>query len=162
VSIGNYLSALLSFEGQLDRKRYGSLLAPVSFFFAGLNLLGILVGVLATWEIGGWVVLSTISAGMLATIPLSTRRACDIGWNPIFAPILSVAALAGIAAFMSLILPVSLGIWRALEQTGFGLVWWGLIFATCIGIWAWWWNSLLDRPTKGEPVEVSTPPPPKS
>ena len=158
MSIGDYLSVLLSFEGQLDRKRYGSLLTPVSFFFGGLNLLGFLVGVLATWEIGGWVVLSTISAGMLATIPLSTRRARDIGWIPIFAPILSMAALVSIAAFTSLILPVSVGIWRALEQTGFGLVWWGLIFATCIGIWAWWWNSLLDRRTKGEPVEETALP----
>jgi hypothetical protein len=157
VTIGEYFSALLSFDGELDRKRYGSLLAPVAFFFGGLNFLGFLIGIFATWEIGGWVVLSAIAGGTLATIPLSTRRARDVGWSPIFAPVLSIAALVSIAAFLSLLLPVSLGIWRALEQTGFGLFWWGLIFATFIGIWAWWWNSLLDRPTKGEPIE-STPP----
>jgi hypothetical protein len=160
VNIGDYFSALLSFEGEIDRKRYGSLLAPVAFFFGGLNFLGFLAGILATWEIGGWVVLAALTGGMLATIPLSTRRARDIGWMPIFAPFLSVAALISIAAFMSLLLPMSLGIWRALEQTGFGLIWWALIFAVCIGIWAWWWNSLLDRPTKGEPVEETTPPAP--
>jgi hypothetical protein len=69
-----------------------------------------------------------------------------------FAPILSLAALFSILAFVSL-LPVSLGIWRALEHTGFALFGWGLIFAACIGVWAWWWNSLLDRPTKGDPIE---------
>lgn len=157
VNIGDYFSALLSFDGELDRKRYGSLLAPVAFFFGGLNFLGFLIGIFATWEIGGWVVLSALAGGTLATIPLSTRRARDIGWWPIFAPVLSVAALVSIAAFLSLLLPVSLGIWRALEQIGFGLFWWGLIFATCIGIWAWWWNSLLDRPTKGEQIQETAP-----
>src|SRR5262245_40225539 len=36
VTIGEYFSALLSLDGELDRKRYGSLLAPVAFFFGGL------------------------------------------------------------------------------------------------------------------------------
>ncbi len=156
--IGDYFSALLTFDGQLDRKRYGSLLTPIAFFFGGLNLLGLFIGILATWEVGGWLVLAAITGGMLATIPPSVRRARDIGWITIFSPILSVVALVSIAAFMSLLLPVSLGIWRALEQTGFGLFWWGLSFATCIGVWAWWWNSLLDRPTKGEQIEETAPP----
>jgi hypothetical protein len=157
VTVGNYLSELLSFEGQLDRKRYRSLLTPLTFFFGSLNLVGFLIGIFATWRIGGWIVLAAISGAMIVTVPLAVRRARDIGWITVFAPILSVAALVSIAAFMSLLLPVSTGIWRALEQTGFGLFWWGLIFVVCIGVWAWWWSSLLDRPTKGEQIEETAP-----
>lgn len=158
--LADHLAEVLSVSGQVDRRRYGALLTPLAFGFSGIGAVGLLMGLLLNSIVGGWIVILAIAGGMLLTAPSSVRRARDIGWPAVFPPIISVMAFVGIAAFISLVLPVSLGIWEALERTGVGLVWWGLLFAACIGLWSWCWMSLLDRPTKGHAaIEQAAPPP---
>jgi hypothetical protein len=148
MNLRTYFADLLTFHGCLSGKHYAGLMAPISFFNGAVFLVGFVIAGVISPEIGGRIMLAAIFFGVVATIPISVRRARDIGWITIFPPALSLVALLSIAAFMSLLLPISLGIWSMLEKTGFGLFWWGLVFATCLGLWAWCCNSLLDRPSK--------------
>jgi hypothetical protein len=148
MNLRTYFADLLTFHGRLSEKHYAGLVAPISFFNAAVLLVGFVIVRVISPEIGSRIMLAAISLNVVATIPVSVRRARDIGWITIFPPALSLVALLSIAAFMSLFLPISLGIWSTLEKTGFGLFWWGLVFAACLGLWAWCLNSLLDRPSK--------------
>jgi hypothetical protein len=154
----SYLSELLTFEGQVDRARYGSLLHPISLVVGPLWVCAIVVGAFLSREISGWIILVAITLGILISVPLSARRARDIGWLPLFSPVLSIAAWLSIVAFLSLSFPISLGIWRMLRQTGVWPLWWGMLFAVCIGVWAWWAASLIDRPRRGQPIVEPSPP----